>query len=175
MSPGFDDLNPGARRKLGLLVIIFMAGCAGGGGTAWHPGVTVYDGDRAPTDEQWTGGGFVDVLVLVVRKDANGRGVSTDHTQTARDAMHNAGLGRRFEIVAEGQAHGDTLASVLWERGPLDLSPFTGWSAPALQKTAVEAGGNAVLLTDEEYSGAFRGFAGVILRCPDSPSGPACT
>ena len=162
------------RSAVGTAAVLVL-GCASAGGVVWHDGVTVYDGERAAPDDRWAGGSFADVPVLVVREDGNGTGVTTDRMRTIREAMYNAGTPRLLEIVEEGQARGDTLASILWQRGRNDMSPFEGWVAATPQRTAIEAGGNAILLTHEAFAGGFRGFGGVILRCPDGPSGPVCT
>lgn len=56
-----------------------------------------------------------------------------------------------------------------WER---ERSEFV--SPPALQRTAVEVGGNAVLLVSEDPGGQVGAVGGYVLRCPLVRGTPSC-
>ena len=104
-------------------------------------------------------------------------------------------------MVREGELRGDTLGEVLWaaNRGtdrecvsytfiPGDsirpastqcdremISAREMWNPTPLQRTVLEAGGNAVLLVREDYAGTFRGLRGLVLRCRDAQPVPDCS
>lgn len=144
-------------------------------------------------------GGTTGIAVFVVTSPG---AVTGRRALAVRDAVMSVGRGSRelFEIVEYGDVGGDTLGSVLWAPGmtadrecvgytfsPGDsirpasqtcnrelVSSVETWNPRPLYQTVFEAGGNAVVLVEEDYSGSFRGLRGFVLRCRGEGSTPDC-
>jgi len=180
------------------LVVAGLVACASAGGREVYQGVRFYASEGAPVFDRWSGG-FSDIPVFVVTGDG---GITGMRALAVRDALMDKVSGRQelFGIVRHGDVRGDTLGEILWAPNratdrecvsytfvPGDsIRPMTTvcdretvsaretWNPTPLQRTVLEAGGNAVLLTVEDYAGTFRGLRGFVLRCGEGQP-PDCS
>lgn len=193
--PGFAALV-----LVSALASAWLAAACATGGREIVEGVRYYPASEGEV-ERWQGS-WQDVPILVVIGRTGGEGVRGARSLAVRDALRDQLPGRRdlWRPVVPGEAAGDTLGELLWR--PLtsssrecvgydivpgdsvrlqrticnrtETSSMASWNPSAIQRAAVEVGGNAVLLVREEHAGTFRGLRGWVLRCPEGGSGPIC-